>query len=237
MTNTFSDIDELNKKMGLWRIDRNNRVHRTTQVKPIDTLKKERLKELPQIPYKPYRVQSAVISTTGFVYFDTNRYSVPSSYSGQACEILAYPQHIEIAVRGRKTATHPRSFQKKAKMENPSHRKKLLETTPNFKQQRVYQLMKCMEQSIEQFLKYAEEEGQNSMVVAYGLFKLLKGSAKETVLSAVKEALDNKIYKLTYVQSLLLPSGYQNNPVHPQDAGLLNIDYEGRDLTDYDEFI
>jgi hypothetical protein len=97
--------------------------------------------------------------------------------------------------------------------------------------------MKALHQSIEQFLKYAEEEGQDPMAVAYGLFKLLKGSAKETIISAVKEAFGNKIYKLTYVQSLLLPSGYQQNPVHPQDAGLLNIDYERRDLSDYDELI
>lgn len=236
-SNSFRDIDELNKRVGLWRIDRNNRVHRTTEARPVDALKKERLKGLPQIPYKPYRVQPAVISTTGFVHFDTNRYSAPSSYSGQACDILAYPQHIEITVRGRKIAAHPRSFQKKAKVESPSHREKLLERTPNFKQQRIYQLMKAMHQSIEEFLKCAEAAGQEPMAVAYGLFKLLKGTAKETVISAVKEASGNKIYKLTYVQSLLMPSGYQNNPVHPQDAELLNINYEGRNLSDYDELI
>jgi transposase len=236
-TNTFTDIADLNNKTGLWRIDRNNRVHRTTGVRPSDALRKERLKGLPEISYKPYRVQPAVISTTGFVYFDTNRYSAPSSYSGQACDILAYPQHIEIAVRGRKVAAHPRTFQKKTKIENPSHREKLLEITPHFKQQRIYQLMKAMHHSIEQFLKYAEDEGQDPVAVAYGLFKLLKGTAKETLISAVKEASGSKIYKLTYVQSLLLPSGYQDNPVNPQDAGLLNLDYERRDLSDYDELI
>lgn len=236
-TNTFANIDELNNKAGLWRIDRNNRVHRTTQVKPSEALKKERLKGLPQIQYRPYRVHPAVISTTGFVSFDTNRYSVPSSYSGLASDILAYPQHIEITVTGRKIATHLRSFQKKTKIESPSHREKLLDRTPHFKEQRIYQLMQAMDQSIEQFLKYAEQEGQDPVAIAYGLFKLLKGTAKETVISAVKEALGSKIHKLTYVQSLLTPSGYQNNPVHPQDAGLLNIDYEGRNLSDYDEFI
>jgi len=236
-SNTFESIEELNRKAGLWRIDRNNRIHRTTQVAPSEAIKKERLKGLPRISYKPYRVQPAVISTTGFVYFDTNRYSLPSSYSGLACDILAYPQHIEITVKARQIARHLRSFQKKTKIEHPSHRGKLLDRTPHFKEQRIYQLMKAMDQSIEQFLKYAEQEGQKPLSVAYGLFKLLKGSAKETVISAVKEALSSKIHKLTYVQSLLIPSGYQNNPVHPQDAELLNIDYEGRNLSDYDDLI
>ncbi len=236
-TNTFSDIEELNKKTGLWRIERNNRVHRTTDVRPSDALKKERLKGLPGISYQPYRVQSAVVSTTGFVYFDANRYSAPSSFSGQACDILAYPQRIEIVVKGKKVAAHLRSFEKRAKIENPSHREKLLERTPHFKHQRIYQLMKGMDQSLEHFLNSAEEEGQDPIAVAYGLFKLLRGSAKGTIISAVKEAIGSKIHKLTYVQSLLMPSGYEQNPVHPQDAGLLNIDYEGRNLSDYDELI
>ena len=69
-------------------------------------------------------------------------------------------------------------FKKKTKIETPSHREKLLEITPHFKQQRIYQLMKAMDQSIEQFLKYAEEEGQDPLAIAYGLFKLLKGKRK-----------------------------------------------------------
>jgi transposase len=235
--NTFRDIEELNKKVSLWRIERNNRVHRTTEERPLVLLKKERLKGLPQIPYKPYRVQQAAISTTGFVYFDTNRYSVPSSYSGTPCDIFVYPGHIEITVKGRKIAVHPRTFKKKTKIENPAHRERLLEITPNFKHQRIYQLMRAMDKNIEQFIVCNQQEGQDPLAVAYGLFKLLKGNAKETLISAVKEALTGKIYKAAYVQSLLEPSGYQDNPVHPQDTGLLSIDYEGRDLSDYDELI
>jgi len=235
--NAFKDIKELNKEVSLWRIERNNRDHRTTGEKPSVLLKKERLKGLPQIPYKPYRVQQASISTTGFVYFDTNRYSVPSSISGMPCDIFAYPGHIEIAVKGRKIAVHPRTFKKKTKIENPSHREKLLEITPNFKYQRIYQLMKAMDKNIEQFLVCTEQEGQDPLAVSYTLFKLLKNNAQETLVSAVKEALVGKIYKPVYVQSLLQPSGYQDNPVHPQDANLLSIDYERRDLSDYDELI
>jgi len=235
--NTFKDIEELNKKVSLWRIERNNRVHRTTEEKPSLLLKKERLKFLPQISYKPYRVQQASISTTGFVYFDTNRYSVPSSYSGTSCDIFAYPGHIEITVNDRKIAVHPRTFKKKTKIENPSHREKLLETTPNFKYQRIYHLMKAMDKNIERFLAYAEQEGQDLLSISYAMFRLLKGNAKETLISAIKEALAGKIYKVAYVQSLLQPSGYQDNPVHPQDTDLLSIDYERRDLSDYDELI
>lgn len=69
------------------------------------------------------------------------------------------------------------------------------------------------------------------------LFKLLKNAAKETLISSVKTANSIKAYKSTYIQSLLQPSGHQDNPVHPQDTGLLQIKYEGRNLSDYDELI
>lgn len=31
-----------------------------------------------------------------------------------------------------------------------------------------------------------------------------------------------------------MPSGYREQPVHPRDPRLLEIDYERRDLKDYD---
>jgi hypothetical protein len=42
---------------------------------------------------------------------------------------------------------------------------------------------------------------------------------------------------VTYIQGLLGPAGNQDNPVHPQNHGLLHISYEGRQLSDYDELI
>ncbi len=236
-TNTFTGIDDLNRKFSLWRIERNNRIHRSTEKRPAEALKEEKLKALPQIHYKPYREQPAIISKTGFIEFQTNRYSVASEYSDTNCVIFAYPRHIEITVRGRKVASHTRVFKKRQKIENPSHREQLLKTTPKFKYRRIYQLIKGMDESMEHFLNWTEKDGQDPIAGAYELFKLLKGAAKETVISAVKEANGIGTYKITYIQSLLLPSGAKDNPVRPQDTGLLHIKYEGRQLSDYDELI
>lgn len=235
--NTFTDIEDLNKKFSLWRIERNNRIHRSTNKKPAEALKEEKLKTLPQIHYKPYRLQPARISKTGFVEFETNRYSAPSQYCGMSCNIQAYPQYIEISVKDRKVAVHKRMFEKRQKIENPSHREKLLNITPNFKHHRIYQLMKGMDSALEHFLNSAEQEGQEPLSVSYELFRLLKGISKETLISAVKMANSIETYKATYIQSLLQPSGYQDNPVLPQNTRLLSIIYEGRQLSDYDELI
>lgn len=97
--------------------------------------------------------------------------------------------------------------------------------------------MKGMDNSVERFLSGAQEEGQDPLAVAYELFHLLRGTAKETLISAVKEALGIPTYKTSYLQSLLRPVAGPEHPVHPQNSGLLHISYEGRALEDYDTLI
>ena len=108
--------------------------------------------------------------------------------------------------------------------------------TPHFKEERIYQLMKRMDKEIELFLHAAEKEGEDPHVSAIKLFRLLRGMAKETLISAVREANSLGIYRTTYVEGLLTP-GFKEQPVHPQKKELLEITYEGRNLADYDELI
>jgi len=234
---TFADLMDLNRKTGAWRAERNNRTHRTILKTPAEALREEKLKPLPQIPYKPYRHETAAISTTGFITVQSNRYSVPSSFSGMTADLFIYPERIEVVVKDKPVATHRRLFGKHQKTELPGHREKLLALSPHFKLQRIHQLMTHMDKSLAHFLAEAQQQGQNPLSVAYDLFKLLKGISRETLLSAVRQANEINSCRVTYIQGLLSPSGYQHNPVHPQDAGLLHITYDGRALDEYDTLL
>jgi transposase len=236
--NTFQDLKDLNHKVSLWRIERNQRTHRSTQKAPLEALKEETLKALPAIPYRPYRVVLASVSKTGFIEFETNRYSVPSSYAECSCEIFAYPDHIEVMVKENRIALHRRSFGRKEKIEIPTHRETLLRMTPQFKSQRICQLINQMDSALHHFLQEAEQEGQNPLEIAYEFFKLLKHVSKTMLLSAVREANRIGTFKIRYVQSLLqLPQPQPPNPVFPRETKLLDIDYERRNLKDYDELL
>ena len=232
------DLYEANRKTYLWRQERNQRLHRSTERKPSDLLGEENLKAIPQITYRPYRIVLAHISKTGFVELDTNRYSVPSAYATATAEILAYADHLEILVRGKHIAYHRRSFDRKQKIENPQHRPSLLNRTPRFKMQRIYQLLTAMDPNVAHFLNQAEEEGQAPYQSAYELFKILLTTSKTTFLAAVRNATQLKIHKTRYVQSLLgADSSRPPHPVHPQNPSLLTLTYERRSLRDYDELI
>ncbi len=236
--NTFQDLRELNRKVSHWRIERNQRIHRSTQKVPLEALKEEKLKALPAIPYRPYRVILAPVSKTGFVEFETNRYSVPSSYAERSCEIFAYPDHIEVMIKGNRIAFHRRSFNRKEKIEDPTHREMLLRLTPQFKSQRIFQLMDQMDPVLHHFLQETEQEGHNPLDIAYDLFRLLRHVSKAMLLSAVREANRIGTSKIRYVQSLLqVPPPHPPNPVFPQESKLLDIDYERRSLKDYDELL
>jgi len=227
-----------NRQAYFWCQERNQRIHRSTDQKPTDLLKEEKLQTLPQIPYRPYRIVLAQISKTGFVEFDTNRYSVPSTYANTTAEILAYADHLEIVVRGKPIANHPRSWEQKQKIENPQHRQSLLNQTPHFKRQRIYQLLTAMDPKVAHFLKEAEEEGQDPYQTGYELFKILVTTSKTTFLAAVREATQLKIHKTRYVQSLLgSDPSRPPHPVHPQNPTLLTLTYERRSLRDYDDLI
>jgi transposase len=231
----FADIRDLNARTDKWRKERNERIHRATQRTPASALIEEKLLPLPVIPYKPYRIIQASIGKTAFVEFDSNRYSVPTDYAGMAATICAYPEYVEIVVGGRKIARHARSFDRHGKIEHPSHREKLLQRTPHGKYERIYHLMKRMGREIDHFLVMAESKGEEPFRTAYGLFRLLRSSSKEMLLSAVREANGLHVHKLRYVESLLGPSRFDPAAVYPQNASLLDISYEKRELTDYDE--
>jgi transposase len=236
-TNEFTDMGNLNRKTDRWTKEKNERTHRATQKSPASDLVDEHLLPLPVIPYKPYRVVQAMVSTTAFVEFDTNRYSVPADYAGTPVAVFASPDHIEIAVNDRKIAHHMRTFGRHEKKEHPAHRTRLLERTPHGKYERIYHLIRRMGKETDEFLTCAESEGEDRLSLAYGLFRLLRSSSKEMLLSAVREANALNIHKLRYLESLLGPKGPEEAAVYPQNTSLLEISYEKRELAEYDGLV
>jgi hypothetical protein len=151
-----------------------------------------------------------------------------------ASTLVVSPISIEVIVDGKRVALHRRCFEKNQTIEHPSHRERLLNMTPRFKEERIYQLMKKMDREFDAFLHAAENEGEDPYVCAHKLFRLLRGISRETLISAVREANGFGIYRTAYIEGLLTP-GHADHPVQPQKKELLEITYEGRNLADYDE--
>lgn len=233
---TFKDIQDLNEKLYIWLEEKNNTIHRSTNRVPNEMFKEEKLIHLPVNEYKPCRIiPSVLISKTGFIQFEMNKYSVPNTCSLKKADMTVYPEKIEIFMNNSRVAVHRRNFGRYQTIENPMHREKILGVTPKYKYARILQLMQNMDNDIALFLAKAEAEGEDKLSYAHELFKLLKLVSRNTLIWAVKKAYATSAYKLKAVTSLLdLPKEKESNPVYPRDTNLLNIKYEERGLDTYD---
>ena len=231
---TFIDLNDLNRKFHLWLEKRNNTEHRSTGKTPKDLFVQERLIRLPQETYPPRRIIPAVASKTALVKFETNKYSVPSTCAGKAVDIAAYPEDIHISLSGGKVATHKRSFGKKQIIQNPLHAERLLNHTPNFKMQRILQLITGMDEAFNDFIAKQDTDDER-MQVAYELFSLSKTHSRAMLISAVRELNSMPCFKIKALRSLLhLPEPKESTLLWPQNQKLLNLTYEERSLNDYD---
>lgn len=230
-----ADLADLNRMVKQWCGIRNNTPHSMTGRSPGDAAFDEPLRKLPAIGYPARRTDVAKVSKTGFVEVDGNRYSVPSRYSGQCVTVFFYPEKVEVIVNSHPVATHRRSFAKKQTIEHPTHRTDLLQITPAYKEKRIYLLMIGMDADIARFVQFAEHDGHNPVKTAGILFRLLLTFKKPCLLSAVREALAQKVTRPDLVAAILAkPVSSPACPVTPRSGELLAISYEERSLACYD---
>lgn len=232
------DLADLNRLVDTWQRIRNNTPHSMTGRSPSDASFEEPLKKLPAITYPAKRVVVTSVSKTGFVEVDSNRYSVPSRYTGKSVTIALYPEKIEVIANSHPVASHRRSFARKQTIEHPTHRTDLLEITPAYKLKRIYLLMTKMNTDITRFIKNGERDGHDPLKAAHTLFRLLIQFGKPCLLSAVREAISQKAVRPDVVAAILAkPTSSPACPVTPHNGSLLAISYEERNLTCYDPII
>ncbi len=231
---TFDNLNDLNEKFHRWLEKRNATLHRSTGKTPKDLLDHERLIPMPGNPYLPRRVIQTAVSKTALVEFETNKYSVPSTCAGKVVEIVAYPDRIEICLAGKTVATHRRSFGKSEMIQNPLHAETLLNRTPQFKMQRIFQVISDMNPAFRIFFDHQDNDNDR-MSAAYQLFTLLKTHSRAMLVSAVRELNTLSCFKIKALMSLLhLPQPQEPQRLWPQNQQLLNLTYEERRLDDYD---
>jgi transposase len=230
----FIDLAGLNRKLHLWFDKRNNTLHSSTGKTPKELLDRERLIHLPHASYPVRRIIPAQASKTALVEFETNKYSLPSIYASKTVEIAAYPEEIQILVSGKKAAIHKRCFGRKQVIHNPLHSERLLEQSPQFKMQRIKQLICNMDEAFMNFINNQDTDTQR-IAAAYQLFVLLKTHSRSMLISAVRELNTLACFKIKALRSLLqLPEPKESAPLWPQNQQLLNLTYEERSLNDYD---
>lgn len=233
---SHQSLPALNQALHAWIAEKNLTVHRTTEAIPQDKKKEEKLKPLPDKPWRNIMVYPPKLPTkTGFVIFDTNLYSVPEPAAHAPLSLYVSTDRVDLLdAKGNRVASHPRSFERKKQILNPLHRTgaKLSETA---KRQRIYTVIQNMDPVIERFLEQNRLIGEDPHQTAHSLFKLLREHSRGLLLSLVREALASKTCNLRFILSYLGLPEIKADPVSPQNLNLLTLDYQPRSLEDYDD--
>lgn len=230
-------LHALNSDLRQWVDKKNQTIHRAIGKLPSQLLPEEKLKSVPQQPWHNAVVHPPKrVSKMGLLTLDSNRYSVPENFVGQLLHIHASCRQLEIYDnKGQKVATHPRCFDRNKTFISPQHRS-FTKISPQAKKQRIYDVVRNLDSAASVFLAQNSRIGEDPVETAYSIFTLLRSHARQSVLSAIRQANEAKMPRIKTVLSLLdIPQLEHCEEVLPQQAKLLQIDYRPRDLQEYDK--
>lgn len=105
----FCDLDDLNRQARAWCDRRNQRVHATTRVRPLDRWVEEGLRPLPQgFAWERFRLEERRVTADNFVSFDGVLYGLPASASltGRVVQVGVRGGVVRIWHQGQRVAEH-----------------------------------------------------------------------------------------------------------------------------------
>jgi transposase len=105
----FTDLDDLNRQARHWCDRRNQRVHATTRVPPLDRWVAEGLRPLPQgFAWERFRLEDRRVTPDGFVSFDGVLYGVPAAagLTGRQVQVGSHQGQLTIWSQGQRVAEH-----------------------------------------------------------------------------------------------------------------------------------
>jgi hypothetical protein len=204
----FSDWDDLNAQARVWCEQiANQKPKRSLGMSPEAAYVMEKSAMLPLPAHLPpvYQAYTRIVDVEGYIYLDTNRYSVPERLIGKEVEVYKYPAEVKVLFRHREVADHPRFVGKRNKQNTlKAHRRA--------KRRQVYQ-GPCEEErqlcgESELLNRYVAELKQRSPGRGVSRLRRLllmrRSYPKEAFLGAVKTALQYGLYDLARLEHLIL---------------------------------
>ena len=129
-----SSIDELNDRLINFSIihSRTNKHPETPDKTRYELFEEEQqmLVQLNPFGFDCCRENELVVTPFCLIYYDYNRYSVPSEYVGTRISVKAYADELIISHKGKEITRHTRLFDKYKYSLNPLHYLKVLEHKP-----------------------------------------------------------------------------------------------------------
>lgn len=158
------------------------------------------------LPDEPFPAQERVIvhtHKTPYVRFDLNDYSVPHTYVRRTLEVLATVETVRILDGSTVIATHPRSFERGAQIEEPAHIKALEAEKRAGRAHRAIDRLHYAAPSASRFFQLAASRGVHLGSLTRGLIELLETHGATALEAALAAALAEDAVHLPAVRHFI----------------------------------
>jgi hypothetical protein len=190
---TFTDLDNLNAQALAWcegpACDRRWPEDDRLTVRQAFELERPSLMTLPESDYAVAERVQVHAGKTPYVRFDLNDYSIPHTHVRRTLTVLAEPERLRVLDGAAVLATHRRSWDRGAQIEQQDHLQALVEHKRGARAHRATDRLTQAVPAVAELLRRAAARGHNLGSVTLGLSRLLDRYGATPMQAAVVEAL------------------------------------------------
>ena len=183
----------------------NVRLHGETRKRPVDLWHREKpyLSALPPHPFDIATVSPVRASKQFRITLDTNRYSVPAHFAGQALTLKTYPDRLCIYRDHNLVARHLRSYDRYGDFEDPDHPKPLLEQRKKARDHQLFMRFLALSPEADVYYRQLEQRRLNPHHHVRKIVALSDIHGQEAVARAMADAVHFGAFAADYIANLL----------------------------------
>lgn len=194
---TFTGLDDLNAQAEAWCLgpaaERPCPEDRSRPVAEVFAEERPHLLALPETPFATAERTEVKAGKTPYVRFDLNDYSIPHTHVRRLLTVVAEPNRVRILDGLTVLASHPRSYDRGAQIEDPAHLDALVAAKRQARPHRDTDRLAQAVPASATLLAQAAERGQPLGAITRELLSLLDRYGAEEVQAAIETALDRGV--------------------------------------------
>ena len=240
----WRDLDDLNRQALAWctgeAADRLCREDPSMRVRDAFAAEQPKLLPLPDNPYPTDERVQTIARKTPYVRFDRNDYSIPHDRVGRDVVIVASLDRVRVLDGVDVIADHPRSFDARQQIEEPSHVEALQQQKRRAREHRGLDRLTRAVPNAPEFLDLVARRGGNLGNVTARLLCYVGHYGADEVVAALAEAIERGTPHVGAVRFLLeRRRRAANRPVPigielPDDPRVRNVIVRPHSLASYD---
>ena len=240
----FKDVDDLNAQALLWceseACEREWPQDDHYDVREAFAVEQRSLLALPENPWELGERVLVQVGKTPYVRFDLNDYSIPHTHVRRTLTVVADPERVRVLDGALVLATHERSYDRGAQIEQQAHIQALIERKRGARQHRATDRLTKAAPAVTELLQRAAARGHNLGSITAELSRLLDRYGAPPLQAAVIEALARDVPHPNAVRLALERAREQREQLPPvatqlsERARSLDVTVRHHELDTYD---